>query len=503
MRAETLPVTNRPTHAIRWGIILAVLWGIFVLFSFTPPQASAHERSALVVVLEKSGAGSRPEHAVQDLGGRVVREIPLVSGFSARVPRSAVRALRGTRGIRSVHFDRAYHLRSTADVAPATPSTTLGSLRATVGANAVDGGGADVALLDSGVTPVGPLAGRVVDGPDFSSDADVDALRNLDAFGHGTHLAGIVAAVAPQARIVNVKVAAADGSTSLSRLLAGIDWVTRRGDDHGLDVRVLNLAFGAENEGSYRDDPLAYAVERAWQRGLVVVASAGNGGPDADGLDSPAYDPYVIAAGAVDSGATAAFADDGIAPFSSRGSDTRGPDVVAPGVAIVSLRVPGSFLDEACPAARVDGGFRGSGTSQAAAVVSGAAALLIGDRPGLDPDEVKALLRSGAHRLPGTDSSLQGAGVIDVAASEAASVPRRAEQRFLPARLGGWLRKPLRIEYAVENPASSRWSSSRWSSSRWSSSRWSSSRWSSSRWSSSRWSSSRWSGFSWGDAPAP
>ena len=78
----------------------------------------------------------------------------------------------------------------------------------------------------------------------FSDDARADELRSLDAFGHGTHLAGIVAAVAPGAQIVNVKVADSDGSTSLARLLAGIDWVARHGDRRGLDVRVLNLAFG-------------------------------------------------------------------------------------------------------------------------------------------------------------------------------------------------------------------------------------------------------------------
>ena len=143
----------------------------------------------------------------------------------------------------------------------------------------------------------------------------------------------------------------------------------------------MNLAFGAEVDGgSYRNDPLAFAVERAWDEGLAVVTSAGNGGPDSDSLDSPAYDPDVIAVGAEDSGGTATIADDGMAPFSSRGSVTRGPDVVAPGVAIVSTRVPGSFLDEAFPAARIGDGFRGSGTSQSAAVVSGAAALLIGER---------------------------------------------------------------------------------------------------------------------------
>ncbi len=339
-----------------------------------------------------------------------------------------------------MHRDRPTSFAAPTDVAPAVASTTLGVLTDTVGATGAGGAGIDVALVDSGVSPVGSLAGRVVNGPDFSDDARVDELRNLDAFGHGTHLAGIVAAVAPDARIVNVKVADSDGSTSLGRLLAGIDWVARHGDDRRLNVRVLNLAFGAESEGSYRDDPIAFAAERAWQQGLVVVASAGNGGAEADGLDSPAHDPYLVAVGAVDSGATASLADDGIARFSSRGSATRAPDVVAPGTAILSERVAGSFLDEAFPAARIGGGFRGSGTSQAAAAVSGVAARLVADRPNLDPDEVKALLRAGAHRLPGTDTSLQGAGVVDAAASGALAVPRRVAQRFPLARLGGWLR---------------------------------------------------------------
>jgi serine protease AprX len=432
---------------------------------------------------------------VQGLGGRVDREIPLINGFSARVPRSAVSALRGTPGILSVHRDRRFKLRSTDDASLA-PSTTLDTLRGIVGAETVGGGAVDVALIDSGVSPDAALAGHVVNGPDFSEDARVDELRGLDAFGHGTHLAGIIAAVAPKARVVNVKVADNDGSTTLGRVLSAIDWTVRRGDRDGMNVRVLNLAFGAEPERSYRNDPLAFAVERAWHDGLAVVTSAGNGGDASESLDSPAYDPYVIAVGAEDSGGTATLDDDGMALFSSRGSESRSPDVVAPGVAILSTRVPGSFLDEAFPAARIGDGFRGSGTSQAAATVSGAAALLVGQRPELVPDQVKALLRSTARPLPLTDESLQGAGVVDVAAAVGAPATRE-RQRFVEARIGGWLRGAVANQFAVENPKGSRWSGSRWTGSRWTGSRWTGSRWTGSRWTGSRWTGSRWTGSRW------
>ena len=226
---------------------------------------------------------------------------------------------------------------------------------------------------------------------------------------------------------MSVKVAAHDGSTSLSQLLVGIDWTVRNARRPELGVRVLNLSFGAEALGSYRTDPLAAAVEAAWARGIAVVSSGGNGGAAARGLDSPAFDPYVIAVGA---------GDEAIADFSSRGSASRAVDVVAPGSGIISARVPGGVLDENFPAARIgDTGFRGSGTSQAAAVVTGAVARLLQVRPALAPDEVKAALRASAAPLPGADRSLQGAGRVNVAAAELAPVAG-AWQRW-PRAVGG------------------------------------------------------------------
>jgi serine protease AprX len=486
-------------RSIRWIRLPAAFFAVAILLSGFAGAASASSRTANVVVLERAGSGSAPEAAVQRLGGHVQRHIQLVHGFVAQVPWRGLRKLRRSPGVRSVNRDRTFTMRSTDDGA-AVISTTIDSVRASIGAEALlPGGRVDVALVDSGITPMAGLAGRVVNGPDFSEDARVDELRNLDALGHGTHLAGIVAGVAPNARLVNVKVADHDGETTLGRLLAGIDWVVRRGDDNGLDVRVLNLAFGSEAEGSYRNDPLAVAVERAWDDGVVVVAAAGNGGADTDSLDSPAHDPYVIAAGAADSRGTSDIGDDVIAPFSSRGSVQRGADVVAPGVGIISARVPGGLLDETFPAARIgEDRFRGSGTSQAAAVVSGATALLLGRRGALAPDNVKALLRSTAHPLVGTDAATQGAGSIDVAAAIRARSPWQ-HQNFAPARMGGWNHRGLGIEFAGEGPQGSRWSGSRWSGSRWSGSRWSGSRWSGSRWSGSRWSGSRWSTAGWGE----
>jgi serine protease AprX len=279
----------------------------------------------------------------------------------------------------------------------------------------------------------------------------------------------------------------------------GIDWVVRNRSRDDLDIRVLNLAFGVETDGTYRDDPMAFAVEQAWRRGIVVVAAAGNGGGSSAALDSPAVDPYVVAVGGQDMLGTVGSDDDRVADFSSRGSRERSPDVIAPAVGIISLRVPSGHLDELFPQARAgDDGFRGSGTSQAAAVASGAIAGLLAQRPDLSPDEAKAVLRDSARPLAGVDGTLQGAGVIDAAAATTTPVAN-ASQKFQKARGGGpWRgRGAPGLQLAVEDPAASRWSASRWSASRWSASRWSASRWSASRWSASRWSASRWSASRW------
>jgi serine protease AprX len=177
--------------------------------------------------------------------------------------------------------------------------------------NGITGKGVDVALLDSGVAEVNGLRGaKVVHGPDLSYETDDPALRNRDTFGHGTHMAGIIAGrddgtpavvqkgdedhflgMAPGARLVSLKLADASGATDVSQMIAGIDWVVQNRNRNGLNIRVLNLSFGTDGVQSYLLDPLTYAVEVAWRKGIVVVVSAGNDGDGSAKLNNPAYDP--------------------------------------------------------------------------------------------------------------------------------------------------------------------------------------------------------------------
>ena len=206
-------------------------------------------------------------------------------------------------------------------------------------------------------------------------------------------------------------------------MIAAINWVTEHAHDNGLNIRVLNLSYGTPAGQDYSTDPLAYAVETAWRKGIVVVVAGGNDGTSFQSLANPAQDPAVIAVGAEDPVGTEQPLDDTVPAFSDRGTALRHVDVVAPGVHVLGLRVPNGYVDQAYPSARVGSRFfRGSGTSQAAAVATGAAALLMQRNPGLTPDAVKVLLASSATPIPLGTVTNTGAGLIDVAAAESLAV---------------------------------------------------------------------------------
>jgi serine protease AprX len=330
-----------------------------------------------------------------------------------------------------------------------TPPTTMSQVAQAIGASqlrsrGIDGSGVGVAIIDSGAVPVQGLdgPGKIVNGPDLSFESQDPASQYLDTYGHGTHLSGIIAGddgvaggfqgVAPGAHLVSLKVAAHDGAVDVSQVLAAIDWVVQHHDDPGLNIRVLNLAYGTTSLQTYQLDPIAFAVENAWQHGIVTVVAGGNNGASRATLVDPAVDPYVLAVGAANlNGSLLGCAS--VAPFSSR-SSTRPVDAIAPGVSIQSLRDPGSEIDQAHPGSVVQTRFlRGSGTSQATAVVSGAVAMLLQARPSLTPDNVKALLKATAAPLALLDRAAEGSGVINIGAAVYAPVPFGSAQNFAPA----------------------------------------------------------------------
>ena len=455
-------------------LLAAVGLSLGLLFASVPGAgqqlALATSEMVDVIVRELPGAGSAPEQMVEDLGGDVGRHIGLIDGFTATVPAAGLPALESVRKVHSVTRDQRVHLLHAVDGYDG--ATAPGSMYNARLAMKVDdswhdgftGKGVDVALIDSGVVPVEGLTypGKVINGPDLSLESGSTDRRYLDTFGHGTHLAGVIAGrdaavtetgkraktdhdsfqgVAPDSRILNVKVAAHDGATDVSQVIAAIDWVVQHRNDNGMNVRFLNLSFGTDGTQSYLADPLTYAAEVAWHKGIVVVVAAGNSQFGNSQLNNPAYDPYVIAVGAADTkGTPYDVTDDSVPDWSARGTAARGPDFVAPGKSVVSLRTPGSFIDNKHPEGRVNARlFKGSGTSQAAAMVSGAAAVLLQHRPNLTPDQVKALLKSTATKLPNADAQGQGAGLVNVRAAQKAATPVLATQTWPRAQGTGLL----------------------------------------------------------------
>ena len=174
---------------------------------------------------------------------------------------------------------------------------------------------------------------------------------------------------------------------------------------------MLNLSFGTDGVQATCSTRWPTRPSRPGTRASSSSSPPATTASAPAKVNNPAYDPYVIAVGGADANGTATTADDVVAAFSNGGDGTRNPDLVAPGEYVVSLRSPGSYLDTTYPAARIgERLFRGSGTSQAAAVVSGAAALLIQQRPELTPDQVKALLDGDGPAMPGADGAAAGCG---------------------------------------------------------------------------------------------
>ena len=399
-------------------------------------------------------------------GVQVVRPLPALRMAVVDGSPAALARLARTHGVRGVAPDSAVELAGgPSSGEPVAASQGLGGEAGSPGA----GQGVRVAVVDTGVSDTAALdrsSGRLED----SFDAGGAAAPFTDGYGHGTFMASVLAGgpvdgsdgrpvgVAPGATVLVVRVADADGTTSLSQVVAGLNWVA----ENSSTVDVANLSFSHTRPGqAYGPDLLTDAVERVRDSGVSIVVSAGN---DPDVVGDPGFAPRALTVGAAE-----LTGRPRVASFS--GSDTVAgvvkPDVVANGVSVLGVLPPESVVARANSSSHVRGDlWRGSGTSQAAAVTSGVAALLLQHRPGLTPAQVKAAIRAAARPLPG---GRDGAGLVRSVRGKAKggkgeNDPGPGGAGPDPSGEGGF--------------DANSWSANSWSANSWSANSWSANSWS-------------------------
>jgi serine protease AprX len=397
-----------------------------------------------VIVTTKSGQTGAVEARLQQRGRAIHKHFSIINSLSAELTADDLAVLDTDPAVASVALDAA--VASSAAGGPATPASSS-TLLATLGlpVQGLTGKGVGVVVIDSGLDQSGDFSG--VTFYDFTSDQPG---APYDDFGHGTHVSGLIASkgslsqgayagIAPKVRLISLKVLDAQGRGATSTVIDAIQFAVANRQSLGADV--INLSLGHPILERAATDPLVQAVEAAVRAGIVVVVSAGNvgrnlstGAPGYAGILSPANAPSAITVGALDSRDTTTRGDDSVAPFSSRGPTWYDalvkPDLVAPGQALVSDAAIGSTLYTLLPQAQVAGNggvarfLRLNGTSMAAAVTTGVAALMIeagrstrGVSP--SPATIKALLSYSALPLNGPDALTQGHGALNASGAVA------------------------------------------------------------------------------------
>jgi serine protease AprX len=467
----------------------------------------APKRKVVAITQFKLGVSERQARKlVRAHKGRVTDRLPSIQGFAVKLPAKQARALRRHKSVLNVTLntrvrntieDTSASLTSSADATTATRQPVLATnFPNTVGAAAlhaqgITGAGVGVAVIDSGIA--GDHADfRSADGSSRVTNviANPGATRPGDEVGHGTHVAGIIAGnsnnrsatdplrgtrtgIAPAADLVALKTADDQGNSTVLDVINALQFVVDHKDE--LNIKVVNLSVSSDTPGSYHDDPLDAAVEFAWHAGIVVVAAAGNRSNAADAVHyAPGNDPFVISVGGTDEAGTTNPSDDTVASWSSRGITQDGfakPEIVAPGASIVAPLAMGSAFQALCPNCVVDNEYlKIGGTSMAAPMVAGAAALLLQVRPDLNPDQVKAILTRNVNK------TADGAAELDI------SRALRADAGVANQGI-----KPNATVYAalVEaglDPTRATWTKATWTSATWTKATWTKATWTKATW---------------------
>ncbi len=288
--------------------------------------------------------------SVKDMTSRVKEEgialkdnLELINGVTAKVTPEEIDKLQKQGFV--VYDD------SPRDLSPGIPAATASTTRAgnswdmpeikdiewtgakDLHAQGLTGKGRTIAIVDSGYNhPAKPLKAWV--------DVVEKSPKPIDPNGHGTHVAGDANKIAPDAELVGIRVMNSQGQGRPSDIVKGIEWAIKNKDRFGIDI--INMSLGAGPDGvPFHMDPINKAVEQAIKLGMDVVAAAGNSGPGAETIGSPADDPAVLTV-------AAALNPNKVSDFSSRGLTEDGlvkPDITAPGEFITSWAAPNSQLD--------------------------------------------------------------------------------------------------------------------------------------------------------------
>ena len=524
------------TSAIRI-VVAAFAAALVASMGMSTPEARETSERMVSVIVQSFGGSQGAAQAVESVGGKVTQDLSIVHGVGAKVPSGSLDRLNGLDSVIQITPNDKIQMH-----AQGPDSGDAKRIQKVV--NADDGWqdghrgqGVNVALLDTGVYAHPDLAGRIVHCVDLTHEKNT-AAHCKDTYGHGTFMAGLIAGngassngrysgTAPDAGIVSIKAAGYDGSTDVSTILAGIQFAVAHKDTY--NIRVLNLSMGSDSSQDWRLSPLNYAVERAWNSGIVVVVSAGNSGPHASTVMKPGDDPYVITVGASNDEGSMTINDDRVPVFSSRGPTRSGgfakPDIVSPGVHTVSLRSPGSAIDTKYgDTARVDGDyFKGTGTSMATASVTGAVAQMLSADPSLTPNEVKFRLLETARPIADSGENLSGHGLVDAYAAATTTLEGQANQdiNVLSTGLGtlqgdrGTLQVQAylgalgpvaitgEIQASLDDPThlnvwnGMTWKESGWDGMTWKDETWAGMTWKDDSWEGMTWKATTWDGMTW------
>lgn len=414
------------------------------------------------------------EEAATKLGARITARWNFINAFAAQIPGHKVPALALVPGVRVVLRDNPVEQQASAVDARNLENAYNYAVRADkVWDMGYNGYGVTVAIVDSGITDLkqSDFGSRVL----RSVKSNSITMHAADRYGHGTHVAGIVAGsgatsdgkhvgVAPAANLINVKFSDDEGRGSERDLVSALQWIHDNRTKY--NIRVANISANVGTTQSYRESAVAAAVEQLWFSGVVVVVSAGNRGGEACSVCyAPASDPFVITVGAVDDNGTRDLDDDSMKSWSSLGSTLDAhakPDVVAPGSRIVSY-MPLGNLRTSYPEGVVNRSyFRMGGTSMSAPVVSGVVALMLQINPELTPDQVKWLLMTTARTYQNQPADSPGIVAADKAAFYTGTVGR-ANQGLSPSPL--LTGSSLTVAYTNVTWSNVIWSNTTWSNS--------------------------------------